>query len=271
MPHGPDGSPILCIDFDGTLVDAQKRIHPMDVAILAEPARATVVPATGRPLHAVRRTLHRHGLFEGGPLPMPLVLEGGAVVYDPHETVRAVSSFEPAIQERIRAAMLATREITFHVFAVDRILQLWPSEAGDGMVERFELSPEPYPPDGPEPAWTKVVCIAATPEPLQAFHARIDALPLESAWSLPTVLEFTRAGIDKGHGLSVLLSDRTPGTLVAAAGDGGNDLPLFARATVTFAPADSPEEIRDAADHVFDARPEGVLTPMLRQLAREPG
>ena len=74
--------PIVCLDFDGTLVDEEGHIHPYDVEILAEERHDVVfVPATGRPLHAVRRAFERHGLFADRPVPLPMVLENGAAVY----------------------------------------------------------------------------------------------------------------------------------------------------------------------------------------------
>ena len=54
--------PVLCFDFDGTLVDGEGHIHPRDVALLRENSQAHFLPATGRPLHAVRRAFVRNGL-----------------------------------------------------------------------------------------------------------------------------------------------------------------------------------------------------------------
>ena len=76
--HSP--SPVVCFDFDGTLVDAEGHIHPSDVAILKAHASITFVPATGRPLHAVRRTLGRHGLFVDRPISFPLTWIIGALI-----------------------------------------------------------------------------------------------------------------------------------------------------------------------------------------------
>jgi HAD superfamily hydrolase (TIGR01484 family) len=258
-------APIVCFDFDGTLVDAEGRIHPSDVAILGAAIQATLVPATGRPLHAVRSTLVQHGLFADRPLPFSLVLEGGAVVYDAGERVRAEFAFDPDVQHALTDAMLAAPRITFLVFSTDRVFELWPSEPGDRMIDRFALQTAPFAAEQREMPWTKVVSIARTPDPLREFATGTSALPLERAFSLPTVLELTRAGVDKGLGLDVLLDCHKPHGTIAAAGDGENDLPLFDRATVTFAPADSPPTIRARADHVFDPA-RGVLTPILRTL-----
>jgi hydroxymethylpyrimidine pyrophosphatase-like HAD family hydrolase len=135
------------------------------------------------------------------------------------------------------------------------------------MVRRFGLTTQPYAPDQREDVLTKLVAIAETPEPLRAFDAKTTGLKLERAYSLPTVLEYTRAGIDKGRGLSILL-DSTPHSdaRVVVAGDGENDLPLFDLADVSFAPEDSPVSITDRADHVIDVKENGLLAPILREI-----
>lgn len=57
------GRPLICLDFDGTLVDREGCIHPSDVEILANERSVAFVPATGRPLHPVRQVFEQHGLL----------------------------------------------------------------------------------------------------------------------------------------------------------------------------------------------------------------
>jgi HAD superfamily hydrolase (TIGR01484 family) len=258
---------VICFDFDGTLVDGEGRIHPRDVEILGSDVRATLVPATGRPLHAVRHVLSWHGLFEDGPVPFPLVLENGAAVYEAGESLREQHPFVADVQAALMEAMLASPRVTFLLFSLDKVRMLWPSEAGWRMVRRFALSTQPF---SPETDWdaplTKVVSIAETPEPLRAFATETSDLALERAYSLPTVLEFTRVGVDKGRGLSALLGERPAGTKLVVAGDGENDLPLFDLADLSFAPKDSPAAIKARADHVLDVREGGLLAPILRTI-----
>ncbi len=263
---GRDAVPelVVCFDFDGTLVDGEGRIHPRDVEILGSDVRATLVPATGRPLHAVRYVLNRHGLFEDGPVPFPLVLENGAAVYEAGERLREQHPFVPDVQATLMEAMLASPQVTFLLFSLDTVRMLWPSEAGWQMVRRFVLSTRPFfrETDAGAPL-TKVVSIAETPEPLGTFADGVADLPLERAYSLPTVLEFTRVGVDKGRGLRALLGERPAGTRLVVAGDGENDLPLFDLADLSFAPEDSPDAIKARSDRVLDVRKEGLLAPIL--------
>lgn len=132
------------------------------------------------------------------------------------------------------------------------------------MVRRFALSTRPFSQETDADApLTKVVSIAETPEPLRAFADGIANLALERAYSLPTVLEFTRVGIDKGRGLRALIGDRPAGTKLVVAGDGENDLPLFDLADLSFAPEDSPAAIKACANHILDVQKEGLLAPIL--------
>ena len=258
---------LICLDFDGTLVDADGSIHPGDVRLLAAPGEAEIVPATGRPLHAVRGALHAHGLFEDGPLQLPAVLENGSVVYDAGEVVRARFPFGDDLRDALAELMRAAPHITFLLFDTDTVRVLWPSEEGDAMIARFGLETTTIDPEDEIGGLTKLVCVAETDEPLRVLAEQARDLPAEHAFSLPTILEFTAAGVDKGSGLAALLESRPEDTRVVAVGDGENDLPLFALADLAVAPADSPEAIRDAADLVVDVKARGVLAPVLEELS----
>jgi hydroxymethylpyrimidine pyrophosphatase-like HAD family hydrolase len=268
---GRSPTPVVCFDFDGTLVDAEGHIHPSDVAILKGRAPITFVPATGRPLHAVRHTLGRHGVFVNRPISFPLILANGAVIYDANENVLEEHPFDSDVDDALMGAMLASPQVTFLLFNTDEVRMLWPSDPGCRMAKRFALDTAPFSPHSQHAPLTKAVAIAGTPQPLWAFVDRTRQLPMERSFSLPTVLELTRLGVDKATGLKALLRGACAGMIVVAAGDGENDLPLFEVADITFAPADSPREIRRQADHVVDVRRGGLLAPILRAIGMEPG
>jgi HAD superfamily hydrolase (TIGR01484 family) len=256
---------VLCFDFDGTLVAGEGRIHQRDVEILGSETPVTLVPATGRPLHAVRHTFERHGLFVDRPISFPLVLENGAAVYEAGERLHTQHPFVPDVQGAFIEAMRAAPQVTFLLFSLNTVRMLWPSEAGWQMVRRFALSTQPFSwEEDADAPLTKVVSIAETSEPLRAFAAETANLALERAYSLPTALEFTRVGVDKGRGLADLLGERLAGTRLVVAGDGENDLPLFDLADLSFAPEDSPAAIKARADHVVDVSENGLLAPILR-------
>jgi len=257
--------PIVCLDFDGTLVDDEGRIHPADVEILANERSVAFVPATGRPLHSVRRAFERHGLFSGRPIPFPLVLENGAAVYRENEALLAQRSFEPDLQDGLMRAVLASKGTSFLMYSLDEVGLLRSDEKLHAMARRFDLDASPFDPDAGKPL-TKVAATTGDLETLRAFEAETAGLPLERTYSLPDVLELTPIGVHKGDGLATLLQEAGHDGEIAVAGDGENDLTLFDLATLSFAPDDSPPAIQARADRVLDARKEGLLAPILREV-----
>lgn len=259
---------IVCLDFDGTLVDEEGRIHPADVEILANERSVAFVPATGRPLHSVRRTFEQHGLFSGRPIPFPLVLENGAAVYAENEILRSHRSFEPDLQDVLMRVVLGSERMSFLLFSLDEVRALRPSETLRALIRRFGLNAQTFDPDeDPTPSLTKVAVTAEDMETLRAFADEAAELPLERTYSLPNVLELTPAGVHKGDGLALLLDGRDQVEEVIAVGDGENDLALFELATLSFAPEGSPPAIRARADRVLDMREEGLPAPILREIA----
>lgn len=259
---------IVCIDFDGTLVDHEGRIHPADVEILRSERSVAFVPATGRPLHSVRRTLERHGLFVDEPIPFPLVLENGSAVYLENEVLLAQRSFESDLQEKLMRAVRATTEASFLLFSLDEARALRSNETLWALVRRFDLDAQLFDLDEglPQPL-CKIGVTAEDSENLRAFQNEIAGLPLEQTYSLPDMLEVAPVGVHKGLGLDDLLENAgRDGAEVIVVGDGENDLALFDQATLSFAPRSSPPAIQARADRVLDLKKEGLLTPLLREI-----
>ena len=259
---------IVCIDFDGTLVDHEGRIHPADVEILGGERSVSFVPATGRPLHSVRRTLERHGLFVDEKIPFPLVLENGSAVYGAYEEVLRQRSFEPELQDELMRAVRAAVRTSALLFSLDSARTLRADDALRALVRRFDLDARSFDPDEglPQPL-CKIGVTAQDLEALRAFQSEISGLPLEQTYSLPDMLEVAPVGVHKGLGLTDLLE--TAGRVdsrVVVVGDGENDLALFDRADLSFAPESSPPAIQARADRVIDSGEEGLLTPILREI-----
>lgn len=265
-PAGPAGlrTPVICFDMDGTLVDADGRIHRNDVELLARGTSA-FLPASGRPLHSVRKTFERHGLFAGVRIPLPLVLQNGAAVYLPGEVPHSNEMFEPGERAALLRIASGFKKASFFVFGVDELVLLHPDAEALDLVRRFDVETRLFEEADFELPLTKLSAISPTPRVLRWFEELVAGLPLERAYSLPNVLEVSPPGVTKAVGLSGLMRDegRARASLLVA-GDGENDLSLFDLADVSFAPADSPEKIRGHADHVLDVGREGLLAPMLR-------
>ncbi|CAN5592139.1 hypothetical protein BH24ACT22_BH24ACT22_06360 [soil metagenome] len=266
--NGVVGRPLICLDFDGTLVDEEGRIHPSDVEILAEERSVAFVPATGRPLHSVRRTFEQHGLFSGRPISFPLILENGAAVYSENEVLLSHRSFDPELQDVLMRAVLDSEGTSFVLFSLDEVHALRPSETLRAMIRRFGLNVHPFNPDeDPARPFTKVSATAEDIETLHEFAANIVELPLERTYSLPNMLELAPVGVHKGGGLTALLEGWERVEQIVAVGDGENDLALFEQATLSYAPESSPPAIQARADRIIDLSKEGLLAPILREIS----
>lgn len=260
---------VICFDFDGTLVSSAGEIHPDDVAILNSQDRhpATFIPATGRPLHAVRRSFERNGIFDDRPIPLPMILQNGAALYTPGEALLAHHPFADDVQRPLLEAMTNTPEISFLLFTLGKVHVMWPSQTARQMARRFNLETRLFDAGSEGVEFTKAICIAETAETLEAFASGVAALPLEMRYSLETALEINQKDVDKAYGLAKILDALAlvDGEVVAA-GDGENDVPLLDRADVSFAPETSPQAIRERVDYVIDVDETGLFAPILQKV-----
>jgi HAD superfamily hydrolase (TIGR01484 family) len=203
----------------------------------------------------------------GQPIPLPLVLQNGAALYASGEILQAKHSFPLDIQAALIERMLSHPQVTFWLYSLSEVHVLWPTPVMETMAQRFDLNTQPFTPASRDRQFTKVVCIAETIEPIQTFAAEMAELELEQSYSLPTVMEINRVGINKGTGLATLLDAlKLTGAKIIAAGDGENDLPLFDVASLSFVPDSSPPAICARADQLINLRESGLLAPILQQI-----
>lgn len=258
--------PIICFDMDGTLVNERGEIHPADVEILSslEPP-ALFIPSTGRLLPAVRRVLSRHHLFDDIPLPMPLVLQNGAALYAPGEELLRAQYFSDSLQEFLLdlAQHESSAGVTYLFFSVDHVYVSGLSDFAQTLLDRFDLQVEPWQPERPVQL-TKLMALSEDHSRLEQVHKLAERSDLEQSFSLPTALEITPAGIDKGSGLQWLLAQlKEDGGPIFAAGDGGNDLSLFRLASHSFAPLSATATVKLAASALINVPKTGLLKPIL--------
>ena len=265
-----ENRPIICFDFDGTLVDPKGRIRPRDIEILTGERRALFIPATARLLHSVRAVFERNGLFVDRPIPFPLHLQNGATLYGPDEKLVRAYPFPEDVQREMIEVLERHRDVTFLLYTVNEVYVLWPTEKMLEAARGFDLNTQPFTEKSREEAFTKVAGIAETSEPVRALAEEIAQLPLELSYSSPTALEINKQGVNKGKGLVDLLEIlEVDHTELVVAGDGDNDLPLFDHATASFAPHSSPKKVQSRADYVIDVDEVGIFTPILRVLGLE--
>ncbi len=259
--------PVICMDFDGTLVDSRGRIHPRDVEILAGERRPVFIPSTGRPLRSIRRVLERHGLFADQCIPFPLVLMNGSAVYEADEIVHAMYAFPPDVQAALVDAALAHPQVTCFWLTPAEVLVLWPAPFGAQMARRFDLDTQPFILNGHGQLFGKLMCLAENSDLIEALAADIAGLAVERYYSLPTVLEINPAGVQKGRSTLALLADLgLDHSDLAVAGDGENDLPLFELAACSFAANTSPPAIQARAGHIVNVAKTGLLAPILEAI-----
>ncbi len=262
--------PIICFDMDGTLLDERGRIHPNDAALLASPEpRAFFIPSTGRPANSVHCAFARNGLYADQALPFYMVLQNGAVLMAPEEQLLSYDAFEPGVQKDLLDLAMGFPQIMFLYLSATDIHVLWPGAYGLGLSASFDFTLRPLSEAKEGTRFCKLMCISDSPAALDAMAAAVAAWPVESAFSMPPLLEITAKNANKGNGIAALLQKAgLAGQPVYAAGDGENDLSLFRIAAASFAPSAAPEAVKSAADHVIDVSREGLLAPILKIIGR---
>ena len=258
---------ILCFDLDGTLVNDQGEIHPDDVVLLDHPdADVLFIPATGRPLKAVKRTFRKAGLFKEKKIPFPLVLQNGSLMYLPDENPLSYEPFDMETQKKLIRLAKDRPETTFLFLGMEEIHLLWPSQFGLLSVEKYEFEVIPFIDRSINCSFSKVMCISNVARDLSALAQFVKWMPVDTALSTPTIFEVTPQGINKGSGLLKLLRalgwENLP---LYVAGDGENDLPMMQMARVSFAPTNALPDVVKQSHFRIDVGQRGLLRPMMEK------
>ncbi len=259
---------VVAFDVDGTLVNGDGKIHPADRALLRNPpADVLFVPNTGRPIRSMHLLFGANQIWPGQPIPLPMALQNGSVLYQPGEKVLFEAGFEPSVQARLVAVAHELTSLTYNFFTRDEIFTLWLTDFAAQLLKRFGLEGRPFDENSPLQHFTKLTADCTDPATLQAFAAATADLDVEHSVNIGLVHEINPPGVNKGSGLQMLLTRLgVHPELVLAAGDSGNDLRIFEQADLSFAPLTSAESMRQKADHVIDVEREGLFTPMLARV-----
>ncbi|NPV77521.1 MAG: HAD family phosphatase [Anaerolineae bacterium] len=258
---------VITFDLDGTLFHPRRGIHPEDFRLLCSEQPYWFAPATGRPLHSTRALLAQSGLFKDLKLPFPLILQNGAVLYGPREELLSHADLSPAVLEELADRLKNRNHVTILFNLIDAFSPLRVTPFGEECIRRYAFRVQPSPWPEKKPACSKIMCLCEDRAPLEEIFYDTKDLPLERAFSMDSILEFTAAGVNKGSGLQKLLealeADNLP---LLAAGDGENDLEMLKKADISFAPLSSPAEIRRQANRVVDTAQTGLLPAMIAAL-----
>lgn len=258
---------VISFDLDGTLFDALGRVHPEDMRLLSTEQPYWFVPATGRQLHSMRLALGKAGLFKDQKMPLPLVLQNGAAIYAPQEVLVRQHPLAAEAQEALIERLSRLNGVTVLLKSLDTIHPLKVTPFGERSIAHLYLKVQPGSADGKWPLFNKIMCLCEEKSRLDAVFEMAGDLPLERAFSKDSILEFTAEGVNKGSGLKELAAQLGLGSLpLLAAGDGGNDTAMLESADISFAPLDSPEEMRSRVDRVVDRAAGGLLDAMIAAL-----
>jgi Cof subfamily protein (haloacid dehalogenase superfamily) len=264
--------PCFCFDLDGTLLDEDGRIHPNDINLLSKFEDFKFVVTTGRSRESVRRSFNTNGLFINSIIPIPMVLLNGSLIYASNERFISYHPFTPDIQSELLKTINQFTDITFLLLDVDNIHIINPTQFGMQACTNFEFITTPFSGEDASLSLSKLMCISPAIVELDEFSTLLSELPIEIAMSMDYVMEITPSGINKAFGLQQLISDsQIENRNIIAAGDGGNDVPLFNLAYLSFVPENAPVHIKGYADLLINRSESGILSPMIHSINKIEG
>ena len=259
---------VLCMDVDGTLIDANETIHQQDASLLEDfPESIQPILTTGRSLYTACAVLHHNNLFRGEPLPLPGVFLNGGAAYLPGETLCTRHIFTHATLESLRGLAPGHDRSAFTFFTLEKVYLVNPNTFARHIsqihyLEAVEVGVEDVPDDV-----IKLMVLDQDKAGLKAIKDITGEWEVEGAYSLPYAYEINPPGITKANTLAGLLNamamDHLP---IYTVGDGENDLSLFKRSRKSFAPASAHPAILEVADEIIHREKEGILKPIIDQI-----
>ncbi len=243
---------LVVFDLDGTLIDPHKKapVRPRVKEAIAKAMQAgvQVTLATGRTLPFARPVAQELGISNY------LITSQGAVVAHAQDSEVL---WRKTLPESSREAVLDWCRAQDRIIALyedhPQGLRIWQNLEGHE-IETYDhlfgpqrqLDPHFKEADGP-----LLKFIVMNEPPLNSRERSQFEPEVLITRTHPRLLEGTAAGVDKGQGLKVLLSqlDIAP-ERVLVVGDNDNDLPMFEVAGISVAMGDSPEAVKVAASWV---------------------
>lgn len=259
---------ILCLDMDGTLLDANEQVHPNDVRILQHlPPGIQIILTTGRPLHSAKPALQLNGIFQEQKLPIPGVFMNGGVAYYPNEQLCLEIPLSPETGQKIYKLSTRFPDSEFVFFTVSEAYLANRTTFGDQVVKDHHINAVGEISGDLPDKIIKVMAFNDDPHELEKMRRATRHLNAEIAFSLPYIIEFNPPGVTKGATLFQLMKELAlENRPIFAAGDGENDLSLFAMAKRSFAPDSARPTVLAQADQIIPRNKNGLLLPILEQI-----
>ena len=257
--------PILCFDFDGTLLDENENVHPADLTFLTEPQDYIRVASTGRTLESVRRVFAKNGLFVDQTIPFPMILMNGGAVFGFNEERVSDIHFTPKLLDKVTTNLPLEDDVTYLFMGLRESLLLTPTEYAVSACTRYELGYRYINNlDEINIPIIKVMAFSRNLNTLAVIDSTFKQYPVEGVYSMPTIYEITPQGINKGKGLHHLIEGlNLKPKMTIAAGDGGNDLPLLNEVDYAFAPHHASAEVLTQVQYRFEREPNGIFASIL--------
>ncbi|KQM67420.1 hypothetical protein ASE75_00170 [Sphingomonas sp. Leaf17] len=246
-----NGIRLVISDVDGTLVDLDKQLTPATIAAVERLRDAGI----GFSLVSARPTSGILALGRALDVTMPMAAFNGGETFTSDGTIVG-EHLVPADIARDTVAMARDAGLGLWVFANGK----WYADDADGphsQSERRASAQEPVETDDFAPLFDRVAKLTfvsddpAVIDPLAtAMKERFgDAATI--ALSQSYYLDVTARKANKGVAVEMLAAEAgVPLSAVAVIGDMRNDLPMFAKAGLSIAMGQAPDDVKAAADHV---------------------
>jgi len=238
---------LLAIDLDGTLLNDDLQVSEGNLRGLeaAKEAGVTIAIATGRSLESAMYAVDRYDFFNY------TLCHNGGLVYDHAEKRRLhVNGIDKDTVRKIVEFCLSEGESLYV-----RALDLWGLIGQDSTAEKFiNLADNPIKQIvSPAELEEQDVISLVVPGDRDKVRRFIEAnnLPVTTAISAPQGMDIQGMDVNKGRALQVLaeiLGFERPE--IIAIGNYFNDIEMLQVANIGIAIANSPTEVRGAADYV---------------------
>ncbi len=261
---------LLATDYDDTLYDSTGAISQENrqaiARFVAEGGRFCI--STGRSYINFAIQMERERL----PVNAPVILSNGASIYDFARQESLWLKFLPQEAPRHLAQVCAAfPQAGFEAYHQDEVYTFRANLITQRHLERCRLTGRPRQIEQMPVPWIKVIFQHTDPAYLEQiqryFLAQWPAL-YDVTFSNPYLLEVTARGANKGR--SVLWVADYLGVRkqhIYCVGNGLNDIPMLAVSALSFAPANSYDEVRAAADIVLPSCDESCVAQMIDHLA----
>ncbi len=245
------GIRLVISDVDGTLVDPDKQLTPATIAAVRRlhDAGIAFTLVSARPVSGVV------DLGRALDVTMPMAAFNGGATFTADGNIVG-EHLVPADIARETVAMARDAGLGLWVFADGK----WYADDADGphsQSERRASAQEPVQTDDFGPLLDRVAKLTfvsddpATINPLATAMKDRFGDTATIALSQPYYLDVTALKANKGVAVETLAEQAgIPLSAVAVIGDMHNDLPMFAKAGVSIAMGQAPDDVRSAADHV---------------------